>query len=127
MPELVPPETSRSRSLRSAARAPSTTGAGSDPLAIRFPIVKARPPKRRIGIAAFGAADGPQMATRDPSKSRASMVGVVAGSSRRGRAIWIGARATTAAVIAGTGEGRHPPASRARQYAHSPTTAGSRA
>ena len=42
------------------------------------------------------------------------MIGVVAGSSRRGRAIWIGARATTAAVSAGTARALiRPPRGRA--------------
>ena len=48
--------------------------------------VKARPPKRWMVSAPLGAASGLQMATREPSASRASRSGVVAESGPRGRA-----------------------------------------
>ena len=97
----MPPEISTLRLPRSTAAAASTTGAGSEPLAVSSSTVKARPPKRRIVIAVVGAAGGLHTATREPSASRASMIGSVAGSSPSGRAIWIAARATASAVSAG--------------------------
>ena len=100
-PEPVPPEISTLRSFASTAAACSTTRTGSEPLAVNSSTVNARPPKRRMVIAAFGAAGGLQMATRDPSASRASMMGSASGSLRSGRAIWTAARATASAVSAG--------------------------
>ena len=43
-------------------------------------------------MATSGAAGGVQMATLDPSSSRASSIGLAAGSSPSGRAMWIAAR-----------------------------------
>ena len=82
--------------------------------AARVQLVDREGPAPRSGgivIAALGAAGGPQIATREPSASRAPITGV-AGSSRSGRAICIAARRhlpgcaqsrTVAAVISTVG------------------------
>ena len=101
LPEPVPPEIRTLPPLRSTADACSTTGCGSEPHAVSSSTLKARPPKRRMVMAVTGAAGGLQTATREPSASRASMIGSVFGSSPSGRAIWIAARATASAVSCG--------------------------
>ena len=55
-------------------------------------------------MATCGLAGGTQIATREPSPRRASRTGVVAGSSPKGRAIWIAARSSAAAVQRGRGD-----------------------
>ena len=64
----------------------------SDPIPTRSAAVKARAPNRRIVIATSGLAGGAEIATLEPSPSLASRTGLEAGSSPRGRAIWIAAR-----------------------------------
>ncbi len=61
-------------------------------------------------MATSGLAGGVQMATRDPSASRASRIGRVAGSSPSGRAMWIAARWSHAAVSSGASWGSSFPA-----------------
>ena len=53
----------------------------------RSAALKVRLPNRRMVIATWGLAGGTQIATREPSSSRASMMGVVAGSRPKGRAM----------------------------------------
>ena len=83
LPEPVPPEISTFRSQPSTTAVSPATAAGSVPLAVSSSMVEARPPKRRM----VSAAGGPQMATREPSASRASMTGSASVSSPSGRAI----------------------------------------
>ena len=91
-PEPVPPETRMFRRERSALRAALYTASGSDPMPTRSLAVNARAPKRRTVIATSGLAGGAEIATLEPSASLASRIGLEAGSSPSGRAIWIAAR-----------------------------------
>ena len=75
MPEPVPPETRTLRRERSASRAAWNTFSGRAPCRTRSSAENARPPNRRIVIATWGLAGGVQMATREPSSSRASRMG----------------------------------------------------
>ena len=94
----------------SVFRAASRMSSGSEPKRTRSSAVNARPPNRRMVIATSGLAGGVQMATRDPSSSRASRIGRAAGSSPSGRAMWIAARWSQAAVRAGASWGSSLPA-----------------
>ena len=62
-------------------------------------------------MAVTSAAGGPQTATREPSASRASMIGSVFGSSPSGRVIWIAARAHRLGRQLRRLQSRHPAAS----------------
>ena len=77
---------------RSASRATRNTFSGRAPWPTRSSAENARPPNRRMVMATWGLAGGVQMATREPSSSRASRMGRVAGSSPSGLAMWIAAR-----------------------------------
>ena len=101
LPEPVPPETRTFLRAARVARAAWSASSGSEPMRIRSLAENARPPNRRMVMATSGAAGGVQMATRDPSSSRASRTGFAAGSSPSGRAMWIAARWSQAAVSAG--------------------------
>ena len=92
LPEPVPPDTRMLRRDRSASRAARNTFSGRAPWPTRSSAENARPPNRRMVMATWGLAGGVQMATREPSSSRASRMGRVAGSSPSGRAMWIAAR-----------------------------------
>ena len=95
-PEPVPRRSGRC--VRSGARPPPPRPTGRKASRSRSAVGgEGRPPKRRIVIAVVGTAGGLHTATHEPSASRASMIGSVAGSSPSGRAIWIAARATTSA------------------------------
>ena len=84
LPEPVPPETRMLRRDRSTPSAARNTLSGRAPWPTRSSAENARPPNRRIVIATWGLAGGVQMATREPSSSRASRMGRVAGSSPSG-------------------------------------------
>ena len=79
----------RERSTPSAVR---NTVSGRAPWRTRSSAENARPPKRRMVMATWGLAGGVQMATLEPSSSRASRMGRAAGSSPSGLAMWIAAR-----------------------------------
>ena len=72
----------------------------------------ARPPNRRMVMATSGLAGGVQMATLEPSSRRASRMGLAAGSRPSGRAMWIAARWSQAAVSPGASwDSSRPPRS----------------
>ena len=108
-PEPVPPETRMFLRARSTLLASRKTSSGSEPRRTRSSGENARPPNRRMVMATSGAAGGVQMATRDPSPSRASRMGLAAGSSPSGRAMWIAARWSQAAVSPGASWGSSRP------------------
>ena len=92
LPDPVPPETRMLRRERNTRSASARTSSGSAPCFTRSSAEKARLPKRRTVIATVGLAGGTQMATREPSSRRASTIGELAGSSPKGRAMWMAAR-----------------------------------
>ena len=83
-PEPVPPAISTLPPDCNTRRASSTTTDDTEPAATNSAIVNARPPNRRIVIAAHDDAGGLQIATREPSPSRPSMMGSVCGSCPSG-------------------------------------------
>ena len=83
------------------SRAASRTGCGRAPWSTKSWAENARLPKRRMVMATCGEAGGTQMATREPSSSRASRMGTTAGSRPSGRAIWMAARSRAALPRAG--------------------------
>ena len=114
LPEPVPPET------RMFLRARSAVAGGAEhrpreasPLRRRGPRAEnARPPNRRMVMATSGLAGGVQMATLEPSSRRASRMGLAAGSRPSGRAMWIAARWSQAAVSPGASwDSSRPPRS----------------
>ena len=85
LPEPVPPETRMFRREREQCRsAARNTVSGRAPWPTRSSAENARPPNRRMVIATWGFAGGVHMATLEPSSSRASRTGRVAGSSPSG-------------------------------------------
>ena len=91
-PDPVPPETRMLRRERNTCSASRNTSSGRAPCATRSSAEKARLPKRRTVMATLGLAGGTQIATREPSSSRASTMGELAGSKPKGRAMWMAAR-----------------------------------
>ena len=101
LPLPVPPLTRILRRVWRVRSAASRTCSGSAPCSTSCAAEKDRVPKRRTVIATWGLAGGTQIATRDPSSKRASRIGMVAGSSPKGRAMWIAARSSAAASSCG--------------------------
>ena len=90
--------------LQGVFRISASSSGGNDPILTRSAAEKLRPPKRRTGDRdTSGEAGGTQTATREPSASRASMVGVLTGSSDSGRQIWRAARIRAAPSRSGAG------------------------
>ena len=87
LPEPVPPDTKMFRRETSTSRALCKTRSGSEPISTRSWAEHARPPKRRTVMATCGPAGGTQMATREPSAKRESIMGLAAGSRPSGRAM----------------------------------------
>ena len=87
LPDPVPPETRMLRRVINICSAASKTFPGRAFCSTRSAALKVRLPNRRMVIATWGLAGGTQIATREPSSSRASMMGVVAGSRPKGRAM----------------------------------------
>ena len=87
LPDPVPPETRMLRRVINICAAASKTFSGRAFCSTRSAALNVRLPKRRMVIATWGLAGGTQIATREPSSSRASMMGVVAGSRPKGRAM----------------------------------------